>query len=241
MGIPNSHAFAGATALAWLAATACIASPRGAAAPPAQQTTVPPAPTATPPRVPMATPTPAPTLPVESLHSSTEPVRLVTSIPPAQSSFRHGQIDVAAWHFETGPSPRAQKKPRTLSETRQAWVHFLGQVHDRVHPLFADQYLRSLDALPASEPFNDKTLVVNVGFAVEQSTGELAAAYIVHASGNEEFDIAALAAFRAAFPMPVPAELASGDGRAYFEWEIHRSPEACSTYNARPYRFNPEP
>jgi outer membrane biosynthesis protein TonB len=76
-----------------------------------------------------------------------------------------------------------------------------------------------------------------VGIVAIQATGEIAELYLRRSSGNAEFDAAALSAFLRVIPVPVPAEVASTDGRAYFTRELYRRPSAADSMTGRPYRF----
>jgi TonB family protein len=106
-----------------------------------------------------------------------------------------------------------------------------------VHYAFVGEYLRSLDTLPADDPLNSQTLRVDVGIVAIQATGEIAELYLRRSSGNAEFDAAALSAFLRVNPVPVPAEVASADGRAYFTWQLYRRQSAADSMTAKPYRF----
>jgi hypothetical protein len=190
--------------------------------------------------------TPVGTQPAAGLREGHEPVAAsrqfewVVSHPSPPTPLRHDTIDVNAWRLQVGrPSPLQVYRQHPLNETRRDWAIFLIGVHDRLHPVFAEEYLASLSALPADLPENAPTLSVQVGLVIAQATGEISELYIGRSSGVFEFDAAALSAFLRIFPMPVPAQLASEDGRVYFEWELHRNSEACSTFDARPYRFGP--
>jgi len=167
-----------------------------------------------------------------------EAVRVIVAHPSAPSPLRHGAFTIEGWQFESAnAAPVENRRQRVFNETRKPWAEFLVQVHNRIHPIFADEYLASLDQLPAKIPLNSPELTVTVGAAVTQSSGEISLLYIRHPSGMPEFDVAAVAALVQAFPMTVPEAIASPDGLAYFEWEFHRNKEACSALNARPFRF----
>jgi TonB family protein len=111
-------------------------------------------------------------------------------------------------------------------------------VHARIHPFFADKFLADLDYLPASHPLNVQTLSTELAFVVDGKSRRLDSAKIARPSGVPEFDAGALDALKRAFPSapPDPA-IWSNDGKVYVMWEFHRGPEACGTWNTRPFKF----
>ena len=151
----------------------------------------------------------------------------------------HGAVPVTDWHpTAERVSPIGSRKELPLGEPNySAWADFLSRIHKRVHPVFADQYLSSLDALPRESPLNDSNLAVQIELQILQRTGEIETIGVRRSSGRVEFDVAALIAFSKAFPLEVPLSLASPDGRVYLLWELKRDAMACSTLFARPFRF----
>ncbi len=126
-------------------------------------------------------------------------------------------------------------KLTALNGSAIAWATYLSDVHRRLHPLFADQFIESLSAYPPSYPMNQPTLktVIEV---VLRPDGAIHHLGIVRSSGLTAFDLGALDAFDRAAPFgPAPAAIISPDGLAYFHWELHRDDIRCSTINARPY------
>ena len=132
--------------------------------------------------------------------------------------------------------PSAKEQP--LGEARIAYAKYLNAIHALLHPVFADQYLASFDALPASDPRNISTLSTEVAFVVDGKTGRLDSAKVTRTSGVREFDAAAIESVKRAFPAAPPDPSTwSSDGKVYALWEFHRGPEACGTWNARPFRL----
>jgi TonB family protein len=112
-------------------------------------------------------------------------------------------------------------------------------MHNRIHPIFADSFLDSLDGLPANHPMNDQHLVTRLEIVLARD-GRLKKMGIVRTSGITAFDIAALDAVDRAQPFgPAPTAIVSPDGNVYLHWEFHRDEVyACSTMGARPFILN---
>ncbi len=132
---------------------------------------------------------------------------------------------------------------RLLAPDRAQFAKYLVQIHNRIHPFFAEAFLSRLDALPSSDPLNDPKLAVRIEIAISGVDGRIVAMGVVSSSHLASFDAGALEAFERAAPFePPPAAILSSDGNCYFHWEFHRDPIfACSTINARPYRLALEP
>jgi hypothetical protein len=131
-----------------------------------------------------------------------------------------------------------------LNTAQSPFGTYLHHIHNRIHPIFADDFLDSLDGrFPANHPINESKLVTWLEIVVDGETGKLVKMGVVRASGVTAFDVAALdavdrAAGKAGFGKP-PAAILSTDGNVYFHWEFHRDrPIACGTQNARPYLVN---
>ena len=68
--------------------------------------------------------------------------------------------------------PGARVQP--LDESRVAFARYLNDLHARIHPLFADGFLASLDKLPATDPRNALPFPITmIAFAVDGRTGRL--------------------------------------------------------------------
>jgi hypothetical protein len=157
------------------------------------------------------------------------------------SPINHGAIRLADWVLVVQPSPLTPDRQLPLGDPNYlAWAQFLNTIHDRVHPLFARGYLRSLDGLPPENPLADFSLQVQVELHLVPKTGEIQRLGVRRSSGVREFDIAALSAFLRAFPVPFPEALSSSDGYAYVLWDLSRDPQiGCSTAGAHPFRVAP--
>jgi TonB family protein len=107
---------------------------------------------------------------------------------------------------------------------------YISAIHDRLHPIFADRFLASLEELPDSHPLNQKQLNTWIE-VVLNADGRLVRLGIIQSSGVEQFDIVALEAMSQASPFgKPPREIVSIDGRVYVRWQLWRHPYyACST------------
>jgi len=129
-----------------------------------------------------------------------------------------------------------------LNTARSAFAGYLNAIHERIHPLFADTFLSSLDGLPASHPMNNQDLSTEIEIVLDQESGNIVRMGVTKFSGITAFDIAALDSVKRASPFGTPPrEIISPDGNVYLHWEFHRNPEACSTFNARPFILKVQP
>lgn len=130
-----------------------------------------------------------------------------------------------------------------LNTARVPFANYLNQIHNRIHPIFAEAFLDSLDGLPSTHPLNRQDMTTNVEIVLDREEGRIARIGITKTSGVTAFDIAALSAVDAAQPFGAPPrEIVSPDGNVYFHWEFHRNrDEACSTYFARPFILKGQP
>jgi TonB family protein len=126
-----------------------------------------------------------------------------------------------------------------LNTAAVPFASYLNGMHNRIHPIFADSFLESLDGLPANHPLNDQHLVTRLEIVLTKD-GHLRKMGIVKTSGITAFDIAALDAVDRAQPFgPPPNAIVSPDGNVYLHWEFHRDEVyACSTMGARPFILN---
>ncbi|MGC4093626.1 MAG: TonB C-terminal domain-containing protein [Polyangiaceae bacterium] len=124
-----------------------------------------------------------------------------------------------------------------LNSARSPFAMYLAAIHNKLHPIFADWFLASLDSLPASHPMNNRAIYTSLEIILDQDEGRIVNQGVTRTSGVTAFDINALESVQRAGPFGTPPrEIVSGDGRVYLHWEFHREPAiACTTYNARPY------
>ncbi len=126
-----------------------------------------------------------------------------------------------------------------LNTAQVPFASYLNGMHNRIHPIFADSFLESLDGLPANHPMNDQKLVTKLEIILTKD-GHLRRMGIVKTSGLTAFDVAALDAIDRAQPFgPAPTAIISPDGNVYLQWEFHRDEVyACSTQGAQPFILN---
>jgi TonB family protein len=126
-----------------------------------------------------------------------------------------------------------------LNTAQVPFASYLNGMHNRIHPIFADSFLESLDGLPPNHPMNDQHLVTRLEIVLTKE-GRLRRMGIVKTSGLTAFDIAALDAIDRAQPFgPAPTAIVSPDGNVYLHWEFHRDEVyACSTQGAQPFILN---
>jgi hypothetical protein len=130
-----------------------------------------------------------------------------------------------------------------LNAARSPFASYLNLVHNRLHPIFADQFLGSLDELPGSHPLNGTELVTHLEIVLDREEGRIQRMGVTRTSGVTAFDVAALSAVDRAQPFGAPPrEIVSPDGNVYFHWEFFRNPQyACSTYFAHPFILKTAP
>lgn len=130
-----------------------------------------------------------------------------------------------------------------LNTAAVPFASYLNTIHNRIHPIFADSFLGSLDNLPKTHPLNDTKLVTRLEVVVSPKEGRIVKLGVVKTSGITAFDIAALDAVHRAQPFgPAPGAIVSPDGNVYLHWEFHRDEVyACSTMHARPFLLNTPP
>jgi len=130
-----------------------------------------------------------------------------------------------------------------LNAARSPFGTYLVTIHNRIHPIFAEDFLGSLDGLPTGHPLNEPTLVTQLEIVLDRDDGHVVKMGVTRTSGITAFDIAALDSVQRASPFGKPPKaIVSPDGNVYFHWEFHRDPVfACSTINARPYLINTPP
>ena len=127
-----------------------------------------------------------------------------------------------------------------LNTAAVPFASYLNTIHNRIHPLFADSFLGSLDNLPRSHPMNDPKIITRLEIVVSPKEGRIVKMGVVKTSGITAFDIAALDSVHRAQPFgPAPGAIVSPDGNVYLHWEFHRDEVyACSTMHARPFMLN---
>jgi hypothetical protein len=127
-----------------------------------------------------------------------------------------------------------------LNAARSPFATYLVTIHNRIHPIFAEDFLGSLEGLPANHPMNEPSLMARLEIVLDRDDGHVIRMGVVRTSGITAFDIAALDSVQRASPFGKPPKaIVSPDGNVYFHWEFHRDPVfACSTINAKPFMLN---
>jgi hypothetical protein len=129
-----------------------------------------------------------------------------------------------------------------LNTARVPFASYLTQIHNRIHPIFSDQFIDSLDNLPASDPMNNQSLITSLEIVVDREEGRLVRQGVVRTSGLTRFDVSALSAVERAAPFGTPpAEIVSPDGNVYLHWDFRRDEMRCSTLYAYPYILKAQP
>jgi TonB family protein len=123
-----------------------------------------------------------------------------------------------------------------LNAARALFSTYLLAMHNRIHPLFAEQLLGLRENLPPGHPLNGE-LRVDLEIVVDKGSGKIVRMGVIKASGVTAFDVAALDVVSRAAPFrTAPDGIASPDGKVYVHWEFGRNPiDACTTRNAVPY------
>ena len=131
-----------------------------------------------------------------------------------------------------------------LNTARVPFATYLNHIHNKLHPIFAEDFLPSLDNRGDKDPVNGELRTV-MEVTLDPENGKLVTGKwgIVKQSGVTQFDIGALDAMERAAPFgKAPSAIISPDGFVHLHWEFHRRPEiACSTINARPFMMNGTP
>lgn len=130
-----------------------------------------------------------------------------------------------------------------LNTARVPFAVYLNKIHQRIHPIFADQFLASLDAMPGDNPLNRMDMHTNIEIVLSRADGSVVDLGVTKASGVTAFDIGALDSVARAAPFGTPpSTIVSPDGNVYLHWEFHRDPmHACSTYYAHPIMLRADP
>ena len=182
--------------------------------------------------IPAASSTPEAT-PVATAEATAEPAGTRAPDPPPSPPARLDQWKTAVERYT--PSVRLGNTT-ALNAARLPFASYLVAMHNRIHPVFAEQFLGTLGNLPPGHPLN-QDLATHLEIVIDKDTGKIIRMGVTRTSGVTAFDVAALEAVSRAAPFgKAPDAIASVDGKVYLHWEFHRDPvDACTTRNARPY------
>ena len=116
-----------------------------------------------------------------------------------------------------------------------AFAGYVNRMHVRIHPVFEDGFLASLESRPATDPLNDPNLNARLEIVLDK-TGKLLTIGVVQSSSVQAFDLSALQAVERAQPFDVPpTDILSADDNVYMHWIFYRDERCgCATFNARP-------
>ena len=122
----------------------------------------------------------------------------------------------------------------SLNAAAQPFATYKVTMHNRIHPIFAEEGLEALNALPKDFPLNDPRIYTTLEIVLDKDTGKVVRMGVTRSSGVTVFDMMALNAVDRAQPFgKAPDLIASPDGKVYLHWEFHRDPvDACTTRNA---------
>ena len=129
-----------------------------------------------------------------------------------------------------------------LNAARVPFATYINTIHNRLHPIFAEEFLDSLQNLPQDHAMN-ANLVTHLEIVLSKDEGRIVRMGITKASGVTAFDMVALNSVQRASPYgKAPDVIVSPDGNVYLHWEFHRNPfDACTTRNARPFLLKTAP
>jgi hypothetical protein len=123
-----------------------------------------------------------------------------------------------------------------LNAARVPFATYLNTIHNRIHPIFAEEYLEFYNSRPKTERVNDLTIFTSLEIVLDKTTGKIVRMGVTKTSGITEYDLTALASVDRAGPFgKAPDVIASPDGNVYLHWEFHRDDMRCSNINAFPY------
>jgi TonB C terminal len=140
-------------------------------------------------------------------------------------------------------APVVQRDNTTLLDgARVPFATYFVAMHNRIHPIFAEESLGALGNLPKGHPLN-QNLSTDLEIVLNKDTGKVVRMGVIRSSGMTVFDLVALTAVDRASPFgKAPDVIASPDGNVYIHWEFHRDPvDACTTRNARPFILKSAP
>ncbi len=123
----------------------------------------------------------------------------------------------------------------SLNAARSAFASYLVTMHNKIHPLFGDRELESLDG-SKDKQFSDQNMYAVAEIVIAPDTGRVIRRGIVKNSGSTAFDTIVLKMIDSSQPYgKTPDAIISYDGKVYLHWEVQRNHvDACSNRNAFP-------
>ena len=124
-----------------------------------------------------------------------------------------------------------------LNTAKSPFRGYLWRMHNRIHPVFAMNFLPTLDRLGETHPMNQMERFARMEIVLNRKSGAIERLGIIRTSGVTAFDVGALESVYSAAPFgKPPVEIISHDGKVYLHWEFYRLPRrACSNQFAFPY------
>ncbi|MCP4679154.1 MAG: TonB family protein [Deltaproteobacteria bacterium] len=105
----------------------------------------------------------------------------------------------------------------------------------RIHPVFAETFLESLNKLGPRDPLNEWNLRTYIEIEIS-SDGGIDDMRVVLPSSVRSFDAAAVDTFYRAAPFPPPPRaIRSWNGKAYVRWGFFRNNRKCGLMNVEPF------
>ena len=156
-------------------------------------------------------------------------------IAQASAPLNEGQANRAT-SSEGGYVPLVTTDNQTaLSAARVPSATYLTAIHNRLHPIFAEEFLNALDGLPKSHPLRNMDLGTHIEIVLNKDQGRIVRMDVTRASGVIAFDGVALRSIDRAQPFGrAPDAIVSPDGNVHIHWEFRRAPfDACPPRNAR--------
>lgn len=137
--------------------------------------------------------------------------------------------------LENNRSWVAQGEQVPLGKKTALFHNYIEVAHHRIHALFADSFLASLNAMDPGDPLNDFNLMTKMEFEI-LSSGVVNEIRVIRSSGNTIFDAAAVDSIYRSSPFgPPPKAILSYNDRVYFRWGFYRNSRKCGVFNAEPY------
>jgi hypothetical protein len=131
----------------------------------------------------------------------------------------------------------------SLNAARVPFASYINRMHNRIHPIFADGFLRSIEGLGRRHGLSNMKLVTHLELVLDREAGKLIRFGVVKPSGVTAFEVAALRSVEQAAPFGKPPKsIVSSDGKIYIHWEFYRNPYyACTSRFARPFLLKHPP
>jgi TonB family protein len=126
--------------------------------------------------------------------------------------------------------PEVKPGNQTALNTRAApFAAFVARMHRSIHMLWGFGMIEDWDDKPGTGGVNDPNLLTTLEMVLN-ADGTVNKVTVVRASGNLEYDVAAIDVAYSAGPYPdPPREIRSANGRIYLHWRFYRDARECAT------------